>query len=88
MPVEAVLVVDDGGHKGEDEAAAAAHFRMAVAVLHVLPQDPRILLVQAHRLLDLPRLTCIPFFQFAVKNLSQVQSTLPPAFMHIFAAKH
>ena len=58
VPVEAVLVVDDGGHEGQHKATAAANLRMTVTVLHVLPQDSCVLLVQAHSLLDLPRLTC------------------------------
>ena len=36
-PVEAVLVVDDGGHKGQHQAPAPADLRVPIAVLHVLP---------------------------------------------------
>ena len=49
-------VVDDRRDEGQHEAAAAPHFRMASAVLRVLPQDARILLVQANRLLHSPGL--------------------------------
>ena len=46
------------GDEGQNEAAAAAHFAMVGAVLHMLPQQPGVLLVHAHRLLDQHRLTC------------------------------
>ena len=48
----------DGGHGGDDEAAAAAGLRVHRAQLRVLPDHARVLLVQAHRLLDLKRLAC------------------------------
>ena len=57
-PVEGVLVVDHGGDEGEDEAAGAPHLRVPRAVLHVLPQDARVLLMHAHSLLQLHRLAC------------------------------
>ena len=46
------------GDEGQDEAAAAAHFAVVGAVLHMLPQQPGILLVHADRLLNQHRLTC------------------------------
>lgn len=49
-------------HHGDNEAARAPDFVLAVAVLHVLPQQPRVLLVQAHRLFHHKRLawTAVP----------------------------
>ena len=46
------------GDEGQDEAAAAAHFAVVGAVLHMLPQQPSILLVHADRLLNQHRLAC------------------------------
>ena len=37
--VEGVLIVDDGGDEGEDEAAGAAALRVPGAVVHVLVQQ-------------------------------------------------
>ena len=45
------------GDEGEHKAAGATGLRKAGAVLHVLPQQAGVLLVQADRLFDLPRLT-------------------------------
>ncbi len=36
-PVEAVLVVDNGGHKGQHQAPAPTDLCVPVTVLHVLP---------------------------------------------------
>lgn len=58
--VRSALVVDDCAGEGEDEAAGAAALGVSGAVLHVLPEHADVLLVQAHRLLHLPRVTCSP----------------------------
>ena len=55
---EAAAVEMYRGDEGQDEAAAAAHFAVIGAVLHMLPQQPSILLVHADRLLNQHRLTC------------------------------
>jgi hypothetical protein len=47
-----------GAHHGNDQAARAPDLVLAVAVLDVLPQQARVLLVQAHGLLDHERLAC------------------------------
>lgn len=47
-----------GGDGGDDEAPAAADLWVHCAQLCVLPDHTGILLMQAHRLLDLKRLTC------------------------------
>ena len=49
----------DGGHCRDDKAAAAARLRVHRAQLRVLPHDAGVLLVQAHRLLDLKGLPCM-----------------------------
>ncbi len=59
IPVEAVLIVGNGGDEGQDQAAAAPDFTVPSAVLCVLPQSAVILLMHAHRLLDYHRLPCI-----------------------------
>ena len=58
IPVEGVFVVDDGRDEADDEAARAARLGVARAVVHVLPQQARVLLVQAHRLGDIKQLAC------------------------------
>ena len=58
MDNNAMAVETHRGDEGQDEAAAAAHFAVIGAVLHVLPQQPSILLVHAHCLLNQHRLTC------------------------------
>ena len=47
VPVEAVLVVADGGDERDDEPARAPHLRASPAPVDVLPQDARVLLVHA-----------------------------------------
>ena len=47
------------GDKGQDEAAAAAHFTVASAILDVFPQHAMILLMHADCLLDQHRLPLI-----------------------------
>ena len=53
IPVEAVLVVADGGDEGDDEPAAAPHLGFIICPpVHVLPEDPGVLLMKADRVLD------------------------------------
>jgi len=59
IPVEAVLIVGNGGDEGQDQAAAAPDLTVPSAVLCVLPQSAVILLMHAHRLLDDHGLPCI-----------------------------
>ena len=47
------------GNEGQNEAAAAAHFAVVGAVLHMLPQQSCILLMHAHYLLYQHRLPCM-----------------------------
>lgn len=58
VPIEAILVVGNGGDEGEHEAPAAPHLTVPRAVLSVLPQRAIVLLVHADCLLDDHRLTC------------------------------
>lgn len=57
VPVHGILVIDHSRDEAESEAAAASCLRVSVAVLRVLPQEARVLLVEAHRLLYHQRLT-------------------------------
>lgn len=59
VPVEAILIVGNGGNEGQDEAAAAPDLTVPSAVLGVLPQSAVVLLMHAHRLLDDHGLPCI-----------------------------
>ena len=52
VPVEAVLVVADGGDEAHDEPARAAHLVGAAVQVVVLPEDPVVLLVHADRVRD------------------------------------
>ncbi len=52
VPVEAVLVVADGGDEAHDQTARAAGLVGAALQVVVLPEDPVVLLVHADRVLD------------------------------------
>ena len=56
VPVEEVLVVHHRGDERDHEPAGSASLVVPVAVLHVFPQHPHVLLVHANRLLDDVRL--------------------------------
>lgn len=58
VPVEAILIVGNGGDEGQDQAAAAPDLTVPSAVLRVLPQCAIVLLVHADCLLDDHRLPC------------------------------
>lgn len=58
VPVEAILIVGNGGDEGKHEAPAAPHLTVPGAVLGVLPQGAIVLLMHAHCLLDDHGLTC------------------------------
>ncbi len=49
VPEDAVLVVADGVHRRDDEAATATHLGQAREVVGVLPEDAVVLLVDADR---------------------------------------
>eukprot|EP00951_Prasinocladus_malaysianus_P005026 scaffold35711_cov34-Prasinocladus_malaysianus.AAC.2 len=56
VPVKEVLVVDHRGNEAQDQHTRPAGLGMAVAVLHVLPQDPVVLLVHTDCFLHSKRL--------------------------------
>lgn len=70
------LVVDDSRNEGQDEPARPARLGVTVAVLHMLPQQPSILFVHAHRLLQLVRLTPT-VVQGSVEVLNLPQAVAP-----------
>ena len=51
IPVEAVVIIADGGKERHDQAARPAHLKCVVAELIVLPEDAVILLVHANAVL-------------------------------------
>ena len=55
VPAERVLVVADGRHRVDDEPPPATRLDVPGRVVGVLPQQPRVLLVQADRVGDPPR---------------------------------
>ena len=56
VPVEAVVVVADGGEERHDEPALPPRLRRAVEDVGVLPEDAEVLLVDADRVAHLARL--------------------------------
>ena len=59
VPVEAVLVVADGGDEADDQAARPAGLVGAALQVVVLPEDPVVLLVHADRVLDRVRVALL-----------------------------
>src|ERR1700730_3118106 len=59
VPVEAVVVVADSGEERHDQAALAAGLGRAVEDIGVLPEDAEVLLVDADRVADHPRLALV-----------------------------
>ena len=57
VPAEGVVVVADGGHRVDDEAAGATIFDEPAAVVGVLPEQAVILFVETDRVRDLDDLT-------------------------------
>mmetsp|Transcript_44504 Transcript_44504/g.102866 ORF Transcript_44504/g.102866 Transcript_44504/m.102866 type:complete len:287 (+) Transcript_44504:840-1700(+) len=55
VPIARILVVADGVNRRDDEAACTAHLRRPAEV-RVLPEEAHVLLVDAHGILDAPRL--------------------------------
>src|SRR5947209_2059893 len=52
IPKKAVLIDANGGDERDDQAARAADFCMVRTIVPVLPQDPIVLLMHAHAVLD------------------------------------
>ena len=59
VPVEAVVVVADGGEERDHQAPLAAGLGRAVEDVRVLPEDPGVLLMDADGVADRPRLAAV-----------------------------